>query len=261
MVIVQGHGTPPGKENESESFHLVLVVSVQVRGDIARALLYMDVRYNGQDSSFDLMLSDTPSIGKSTTEGPTYTTVRPTQLLPVSFCPTARLQPPPPSQRGIPGSVCLALSAHCPAMSCAEKAQMGLLSALLDWHKADPPSASEKLRNDRVCSLYQHNRNPFVDHPEFVAQIWGPNALGLPNLVGAPAAPSGVPPAATSSTPSSPGAPEAPGLPKAQEPSSAPGKPGATAPRVSVSGPLPAWVNEIHYDNVGADEGEVRANT
>ncbi|KAG8070633.1 hypothetical protein GUJ93_ZPchr0006g44049 [Zizania palustris] len=55
---------------------------------------------------------------------------------------------------------------------------MGLLSALLMWNELDPPSRSEQLRNDRVCSLYQHNRNPFVDHPEYANLIWGNNSLG-----------------------------------------------------------------------------------
>jgi hypothetical protein len=49
---------------------------------------------------------------------------------------------------------------------------MGLLSAILRWNELDPPSRSEQLRNGRVCSLYQHNRNPFVDHPEFANLIW-----------------------------------------------------------------------------------------
>lgn len=55
--------------------------------------------------------------------------------------------------------------------------KMGLLSALLKWNELDPPSRSEQLRNNRVCSLYQHNRNPFVDHPEYANLIWG-NSLG-----------------------------------------------------------------------------------
>ncbi len=38
------------------------------------------------------------------------------------------------------------------------------------WHQEDPVDASEKARNDRVEN-FQHNRNPFVDHPEFVDQI------------------------------------------------------------------------------------------
>ncbi|KAJ4817848.1 Extracellular ribonuclease [Rhynchospora pubera] len=50
---------------------------------------------------------------------------------------------------------------------------MGLLSTLLIWNELDPPSTSEKLRNERVCNRYQHNRNPFVDHPEYANLIWG----------------------------------------------------------------------------------------
>lgn len=50
---------------------------------------------------------------------------------------------------------------------------MGRLSDLLHWNEVDPPSGVEKLRKDRICSLYQHNRNPFVDHPEYAKSIWG----------------------------------------------------------------------------------------
>ena len=53
-----------------------------------------------------------------------------------------------------------------------QRRRMGLLSALLQWNELDPPSRSEQRRNDRVCSLYQHNRNPFVDHPEYANLIW-----------------------------------------------------------------------------------------
>jgi len=51
-----------------------------------------------------------------------------------------------------------------------------------------------------------------------------------------------------------------PGSPGVQTGQERPGVSGA-APRVSYSGPLPAWVNEIHYDNTGTDEGEVRLGT
>lgn len=50
---------------------------------------------------------------------------------------------------------------------------MGRLSTLLRWSQADPVDASEQLRNDRVYS-YQTNRNPFVDHPEWVAAAFIP---------------------------------------------------------------------------------------
>ncbi|GMH03157.1 hypothetical protein Nepgr_004996 [Nepenthes gracilis] len=90
---------------------------MQVRGDIARALMYMAVRYGVHQPSGGpvLSLSDSPSM---------------------------------------------------------EKREMGLLSTLLKWNKIDPPSREEKLRNERICRLYQHNRNPFVDHPEYANLIW-----------------------------------------------------------------------------------------
>ncbi|KAI3873698.1 hypothetical protein MKX03_029428 [Papaver bracteatum] len=89
----------------------------QVRGDIARALMYMAVSYgyNQTDGSPNLHLSDSPSI---------------------------------------------------------KKKEMGLLLTLLKWNELDPPSREEQLRNHRVCSFYQHNRNPFVDHPEYANLIW-----------------------------------------------------------------------------------------
>ncbi len=38
------------------------------------------------------------------------------------------------------------------------------------WHKADPVDARELQRNNKVDEI-QHNRNPFIDHPEFVDRI------------------------------------------------------------------------------------------
>lgn len=54
---------------------------------------------------------------------------------------------------------------------------LGKLSTLIAWHNADPPDDWEKQRNDRV-EEYQKNRNPFIDHPEYVAYIWGGETPG-----------------------------------------------------------------------------------
>ncbi|CAN6451010.1 unnamed protein product [Victoria cruziana] len=101
---------------------------VEVRGDIARSLMYMAVRYGLHQpiGSPTLQLSDSPSI---------------------------------------------------------DDARMGLLSSLLEWNEADPPSRSERLRNNRICSLYQHNRNPFIDHPEYANMIWKTPAMPNPVIV------------------------------------------------------------------------------
>lgn len=48
----------------------------------------------------------------------------------------------------------------------------GKLSVLLQWHQQDPVDASERRRNEIIYSDYQHNRNPFIDHPEWVSAIW-----------------------------------------------------------------------------------------
>lgn len=62
-----------------------------------------------------------------------------------------------------------------------------MLPVLLLWHNADPPDNAERARNTAVFN-YQGNRNPFIDHPEFVARIWGGTAnednivLSIPEL-------------------------------------------------------------------------------
>ncbi|MET9627598.1 endonuclease [Lentzea sp. NPDC006480] len=49
---------------------------------------------------------------------------------------------------------------------------MGKLSVLKQWSQQDPPDAFEKRRNQVIFDRYQHNRNPFIDHPEWVSAIW-----------------------------------------------------------------------------------------
>lgn len=46
------------------------------------------------------------------------------------------------------------------------------MNLLLKWHREDPVSDKERKRNDAVYG-YQHNRNPFIDHPELAEHIWG----------------------------------------------------------------------------------------
>ncbi|WP_312469698.1 endonuclease [Neobacillus sp.] len=87
----------------------------RVKGDIARMLMYMAVRYEGDGGEIDLELADKVN---------TY---------PTPF--------------------------H------------GKKSVLLQWSKMDPPDAFEKHRNDVIQSI-QGNRNPFIDHPEWVDLIW-----------------------------------------------------------------------------------------
>ncbi len=48
----------------------------------------------------------------------------------------------------------------------------GKLSTLIEWHEEDPPDEFEQNRNEVVFG-YQENRNPFIDHPEFVEEVWG----------------------------------------------------------------------------------------
>ncbi|WP_071461392.1 endonuclease [Bacillus massilinigeriensis] len=87
-----------------------------VKGDVARMLFYMDVRYEGDSGELDLELNS--QVNNST--APFH----------------------------------------------------GKLSTLLKWHQEDPVDNFERNRNEIIYSKYQHNRNPFIDHPEWVSAIW-----------------------------------------------------------------------------------------
>jgi len=47
------------------------------------------------------------------------------------------------------------------------------LSTLLQWNELDPVNDWERNRNNIIYEDYQHNRNPFIDHPEYAEEIWG----------------------------------------------------------------------------------------
>ncbi|MCR4943759.1 MAG: endonuclease [Clostridium sp.] len=89
----------------------------EVKGDIARMLFYMAVRYEGDNGEVDLELNDKVNNGTAP--------------------------------------------------------YMGRLSILLKWNEQDPVDETERRRNDIIFNKYQHNRNPFIDHPEWANAIWG----------------------------------------------------------------------------------------
>jgi len=88
------------------------------KGDAARALLYMSVRYNGV-SGYDWTFNNLNDV-----------------ILPGQTIPEA------------PQDV----------------------TTLIAWHKQDPPDKWEVERNSYIQSI-QGNRNPFIDHPEYVSYI------------------------------------------------------------------------------------------
>jgi endonuclease I len=99
------------------------------RGDVARAILYMDTRYDGGTATSgqvepELIVTDNESLIQTTASGVAATI-----------------------------------------------AYMGMKSDLLAWHEADPPDELERLRNEVVYS-YQHNRNPYIDHPEWARCVF-----------------------------------------------------------------------------------------
>ena len=106
------------------------------RGDVARAQLYMDVRYEGGHHNVtyfiepDLILTDDNDLISDSVTGYNETV-----------------------------------------------AYMGILSDLLLWHEQDPVDDDERYRNEVVYS-YQGNRNPFVDHPEWVDCIFHGTGCG-----------------------------------------------------------------------------------
>jgi endonuclease I len=92
-----------------------------VKGDVARMIFYMEVRYEGENGELDLEVVDW--------------------------------------------------------VNSAPEPEHGKYSALYQWHQDDPPDAFEINRNNVIYS-YQDNRNPFIDHPEYLILIYDPtNAL------------------------------------------------------------------------------------
>ena len=47
-----------------------------------------------------------------------------------------------------------------------------LLSTLLKWHNAFPASQYELDRNEVIFNSIQHNRNPYIDVPQWAEAVW-----------------------------------------------------------------------------------------
>ncbi|KZZ85418.1 ribonuclease [Bacillus sp. SJS] len=88
----------------------------EVKGDVARMIFYMAVRYEGDSGEPNLELNESVNNGSAP--------------------------------------------------------YMGKKSVLLQWHQQDPVSDWERHRNDVIYNDYQHNRNPFIDHPEWAATVF-----------------------------------------------------------------------------------------
>lgn len=52
------------------------------------------------------------------------------------------------------------------------------LNLMLQWNAQDPVSEREIIRNN-AAYVYQNNRNPYIDHPEWVTAIWGAAPLAV----------------------------------------------------------------------------------
>ena len=55
-------------------------------------------------------------------------------------------------------------------------AKYGILSDLLEWNRLYAPDEFEIHRNNLIYNNYQHNRNPFIDFPQWADLIWGSDA-------------------------------------------------------------------------------------
>ncbi|MDD2423868.1 MAG: endonuclease [Candidatus Cloacimonetes bacterium] len=62
---------------------------------------------------------------------------------------------------------------------------VNMLDTMIEWHYSDPPDAAELARNTEVQG-FQSNRNPFVDHPEYVNRIWHPEVANEDDIVAVP---------------------------------------------------------------------------
>lgn len=72
-------------------------------------------------------------------------------------------------------------AAQCLAYNTFPSITIPYLQLMLQWHRLDPVSSKEKTRNNGAYS-FQGNRNPFIDHPEWVDSVWNAACPGLSAL-------------------------------------------------------------------------------
>ncbi len=65
---------------------------------------------------------------------------------------------------------------------------IGDRQSLLRWNYADGVDNFERRKNDLIYDDYQHNRNPYIDHPEYVWAIFGDSDNNSQISVATPAA-------------------------------------------------------------------------
>ncbi len=56
------------------------------------------------------------------------------------------------------------------------------LALLISWHNLDPVSQKEIDRNNAIYTNIQHNRNPYIDHPEWVSAVWGGTTVAVTGI-------------------------------------------------------------------------------
>ncbi len=59
----------------------------------------------------------------------------------------------------------------------------GYLDTLLAWHEADPVDEFEAHRNDLIYEQFQHNRNPYIDHPEYARAVFKNEPIEEPDTL------------------------------------------------------------------------------
>ena len=50
--------------------------------------------------------------------------------------------------------------------------RFGKLSTFIAWNRDFPVTDAERQRNQRIYNDYQHNRNPFIDHPDYADMVF-----------------------------------------------------------------------------------------